>query len=66
MARSEYRNDIKTSLDSRVDSIENDVNEIMSMAEDVQQLLGEGEIENSKLKIVEVIDVLWELADKLY
>ena len=51
MARSEYRNDIKTLLDA-VDSIENDVNEIMSMAEDVQQLLGEGEIENSKLKIV--------------
>ncbi len=73
MARSEYREDVKTSLEGIIDSIESDVNDIMSIAEDVKEILGKGEgglsfreVDGAMSKVEELIDMLRELADKLF
>lgn len=73
MARSDYRNEIQSSADSIVDDIERDVNDALSIAEDVKEILGESEgglsfreVEDAMSKIEEVIDMLEELAEKLY
>lgn len=73
MARSDYRKEIQFSADNIIDSIESDVNDILSSAEEIKEILAKGEgglayndVRQAMSEIEEVIDMLEELADKLY